>query len=193
MSVLWIIGEAKSGKSELAEEIFSRLPGNKFYIGTLPRTPRWMDTIKKHAARRPKDWELIEITDRLDAATELIELRSKHGTVAVLLDGFGVYVERRASQWSKENMDIAMTDEKRFVDQIHSEFCRLVSVCHYLIVVDHISADAPTLADYELNHVTWRIRAVISRCITKADKVIYHDMEEVSHEDIDSWSRGQMK
>ena len=54
MGVLWILGEAKSGKSELAEEIFARLPGKNFYIGTLPRTHRWMSTIKKHADRRRK-------------------------------------------------------------------------------------------------------------------------------------------
>lgn len=65
MSTLWILGEAKSGKSELAEEIFARLPGKKFYIGTLPRIPRWMDTIKKHVDKRPEDWKLIEVTDKM--------------------------------------------------------------------------------------------------------------------------------
>ncbi len=41
MVVLWILGESKSGKSKLAEAIFSLLPGEKFYIGTLPRIDRW--------------------------------------------------------------------------------------------------------------------------------------------------------
>jgi len=89
MTVLWIVGEAKSGKSELAEEIFARLPGKKFYIGTLPRTPRWMSTIKKHANRRPKSWKLIEIADEMDVATEMIKHSSKREIVAVLLDGWG--------------------------------------------------------------------------------------------------------
>jgi adenosyl cobinamide kinase/adenosyl cobinamide phosphate guanylyltransferase len=35
MSVLWVLGEAKSGKSELGEAIFARLPGTKVYIGGL--------------------------------------------------------------------------------------------------------------------------------------------------------------
>ncbi len=52
MSVLWIPGEAKSGKSELAEATFVRLPVQKFYIATLPGTPENMDTIKKHVERR---------------------------------------------------------------------------------------------------------------------------------------------
>jgi len=183
MNVLWIIGAAKSGKSELAEEILIRLPGKKFYIGTLPRIPKWMDTIKKHADRRPKEWELIEITDELDEATESIERSSKHEVVAILLDGWGVYIERRASQWGQENTDVTMVDETRFVDEIYREYCRLTSVCHYLIVVDHILAQAPTLADYELDRIVWRMRTVVSRCIAEADKVIYHDAEDVSHKD----------
>jgi len=183
MSVLWIIGEAKSGKSELAEEFFARFPGRKIYIGTLPRIPRWMDTIKKHADRRPKDWQLIEITDKLDVATESIWQISKNEVIATLLDGWGVYVEQRALQWDKENMNVTMVDETRFVDEIYREYCELVSVCHYLIVVDHISAQAPTIADYELDRIAWRMRAVVSRCIAEADKVIYHDVEDVSHKD----------
>jgi len=183
MSILWILGEAKSGKSELAEEIFARLPGKKFYIGTLPRTPRWMSTIKKHAARRPKSWKLIEITDNMDVATELIRQSSKRETVSTLLDGWGVYLRRRALQWGEENVNVTMADEMLFIDQIYAEYRRLVDVCHYLIVVEHISAKSPTPVDYKLDSVTWRVRAVVSRCIAEADKVIYHDIEDVSHKD----------
>ncbi|MBM3241029.1 hypothetical protein FJZ31_32500 [Candidatus Poribacteria bacterium] len=183
MSVLWIIGEAKSGKSELAEEFFARFPGKKFYIGTLPRILRWMDTIKKHADRRPKDWQLIEITDKLDVATELIRQSRKNEMIAVLLDGYGVYVGQRTLQWDNENTNVTMVDETRFVDEIYREYRELVNVCHYLIVVDHISAQAPTIVDYELDRIAWRMRAVVSRCIAEADKVIYHDVEDVSHKD----------
>jgi len=183
MSVLWILGEAKSGKSELAEAIFALLPGKKFYIGTLLRTPRWMSTIKKHAARRPKRWKLIEITDNMDVAAELIKQSSEHETVATLLDGWGVYLQRRALRWGEENASINMADEELFIDQMCMEYRQLVDACHYLIVVGHISAVSPTLVDYISDPVTWRVRMVVSRCIAEADKVIYHDIEDVSHED----------
>lgn len=183
MAVLWILGEAKSGKSELAEEIFTRLPGRKFYIGTFPRTPEHMDAIRKHAERRPEDWELIEVTDRLDLATEVIKRSGRDRVTATLLDGWGVCVEQRALEWGKENVDVTMADETRFIDEIYREYCRLATSCDYLIVVDHISPEAPTLADYERNRVAWRMRTVVTRCISEADKVIYHDREDVSHRD----------
>jgi len=67
MVILWILGEAKSDKSELAEAIFFPLPGKKFYVSTLPRTDKWMKT-----KRRLKEWKLIEIEDSLNNATNII-------------------------------------------------------------------------------------------------------------------------
>ena len=183
MSVLWILGEAKSGKSELAEEIFAHLPGKKYYIGTLPRIPKYMDMIKKHSKRRPKDWELIEITNRLDSATRLIDGVSKNQVVATLLDGWGAYVTHRASKWGEENPNLTIAGEAYFVGQVSAEYHRLAGVCCYLIIVAHVSAHFPTASDYKSDPVAWRVRAVTNRCIRKADKVIYHDSENASCKD----------
>jgi len=183
MSVLWILGEAKSGKSELAEEIFARLPGKKFYIGTLPRTSKNMDTIKKHVDQRPKDWELIEITDSSGVATKSIGQNGKNEVIAALLDGWGVYARCRAFQWGKDNTELTTTGEAHFVDEIYSEYRRLVDVCDYLVIVAHVSAHPPAASDYELDRITSRVRAVTNRCIADAGKVIYHDVEDVSHKD----------
>ncbi len=183
MPVLWILGEAKSGKSELAEEIFARLPGTKFYIGTLPKTPQYEETIRKHAERRPGEWQLIEITDDLGMATDAIARVRRNEAVATLLDGSGVYVTGRARVWGGENPDPTMADEAQFVERIYSEYARLVGVCDHLVVVDHVAAQAPTQEDYESDRVAWRLRAFTSRCLAEADKVIYHDTEDVTYED----------
>ncbi len=183
MSVLWILGEAKSGKSELAEAIFAHLPGKKFYIGTLPRTSKNMNTIKKHVNQRPKDWELVEIADSLDVATRSIGRSGKNEVIAAILDGWGVYARCKASQWGKDNTELTTTGEAHFVDNIYSEYRRLVDVCDYLVVVAHVSAHPPADSDYELDRITSRVRAVTSRCIAEPGKVIYHDVEDVSHKD----------
>jgi len=183
MSVLWILGEAKSGKSELAEAIFAHLPGKKFYIGTLPRTSKNMDTIKKHVDQRPKNWELVEITDSLDVATKSIGRSGKNEITAALLDGWGVYAKCRVFQWGKDDTELTIADEARFVDEIYPEYRRLVDVCDYLVVVAHVSAHPPADSDYELDRITSRVRAVTSRCVAEAGKVIYHDVEDVSHKD----------
>jgi len=178
MSILWILGEAKSGKSELAEEIFARLPGSKFYIGTLPRTPQWMETIAKHAARRPKTWKLIEISNSLESARE--EISYHKGPTAVLLDGWGVYARERATHWPG-----SPADEERFVKELFGEYQALCQACDHLVVVAHISAMPPTPTEYAQDRITARVRAITSRCLQEADLVIYHDREDVSHQDVD--------
>lgn len=182
MSVLWILGEAKSGKSELGEEIFHRLPGRKFYIGTLPRTPENAEQIRKHDERRPRDWELIEITDDLSVATRVIESRGPEGA-AVLLDGFGVYVQECAQRWESEHPHLTIEAEASFVEATCRAYAALAGQCGYLIVVDHISADPPTMLDYVQDRMRWRLREVATQCRTGADHVIYHDRADVTHTD----------
>jgi len=180
MSVLWILGEAKSGKSELGEEIFHRLPGRKLYIGTLPKTPENAEQIRKHAERRPQDWKLIEITDDLSVATCAIENLGAEGA-AVLLDGFGVYVQERSRRW--EHPGLTLEAEAPFVDAIYRAFAALANRCGYLVVVDHVLADPPTAADYALDPARWRLREAVTRCRADADHVIYHDRTDVTYAD----------
>jgi adenosyl cobinamide kinase/adenosyl cobinamide phosphate guanylyltransferase len=182
MSILWILGEAKSGKSELGEEVFQRLPGRKLYIGTLPKTPENAEQIRKHDERRPRDWELIEITDDLSVATRVIESCGSEGA-AVLLDGFGVYVQERAQRWESKHPRLTIEAEAPFVDITFRAYAALASRCGHLIVVDHISADPPTRADYALDPARWRLREVVTRCRAGADHVICHDRSDVTHTD----------
>lgn len=182
MSTLWILGEARSGKSELGEEIFHCLPGRKVYIGTLPRTPANADQIRKHEERRPRDWELVEVTDDLAVATRVIERCGPEGA-AVLLDGFGVYVQECARRWEGEHPHLTIEAEAPFVDATCRAYTALASRCGYLIVVDHISANAPTPLDYVHDGMRWRVREAITRCRTGADCVIYHDRANVTHTD----------
>jgi len=184
MSVLWILGEAKSGKSELGEEIFRRLPGRKLYIGTLPKTPENAEQIRKHAERRPQDWELVEITDDLSVATCAIAKLGADGA-GVLLDGFGVYVQECAQRWEREHPGLTLEAEAPFVDASCRAFAALADRCGYLIVVDHVLADPPTAADHALGPARWRLREVVSRCRADADHVIYHDRTDVTHSDTD--------
>ena len=182
MAVLWILGEAKSGKSELAEEIFHRLPEWKLYIGTLPKTPENAETIRKHLERRPRDWELVEITDDLSVATRMIEGRGPEGPAA-LLDGFGVYVQQSAQRWEREHGALTIEAEAPFVEATHRAYVRLASGCRHLVVVDHISADPPSPADYAVDPARWRLREVVTRCRLGADHVIRHDHTDVTHTD----------
>jgi len=141
-----------------------------------------MDMIR-HSKRRPKDWELIEITNKLDSASKSIDGVSRNQVVATLLDGWGAYVTHRASKWGEENPDLTIAGEACFVDQISVECHRLAGVCYYLIIVAHVSAHFPTAFDYKSDPVAWRVRVVTNRCIRKAEKSYTYDSENVSYKD----------
>jgi len=173
MVVLWILGESKSGKSELAEAIFFSLPGEKFYIGTLPRIDKWIETIRKHAERRPKEWKLIEVKDSLNIAINIIKkYKGKDKKVAVLLDGWGVFVKQCTS-----NKDIVT---KGIMNKIYEEYHQLTRISDYLIVVAHVSAYPSKSLKYDHTNI---VKNITGRCIANADKIIYHDLEDVSHKD----------
>jgi len=52
-----------------------------------------------------------------------------------------------------------------------------------LLVVAHISVQPPAASDYESAPVASRARAATKRCNEEADKVIYHDVEDVGDRD----------
>jgi len=176
MVVLWILGEGKSGKSELAEAIFSLLPGEKFYIGTLPRTDKWMETIRKHAKRRPKEWKLIENEDSLNNATNIIrKYKYKGKKVAFLLDGWGVYVERRIL---KNNVHT-----EKIIKEVYTEYQQLMKISNYLIVVAHISLYSLKSSVHKGDKISYIAKTITRHCIAKAEKIIYHGLENISHKD----------
>ncbi|MCD6351740.1 MAG: bifunctional adenosylcobinamide kinase/adenosylcobinamide-phosphate guanylyltransferase [Armatimonadetes bacterium] len=181
MPCLWILGEAKSGKSELAEEIFARLPGVKLYIGTLPRTPENLATIEKHAERRPDDWHLVEVSTSLTPACDW--LRARAGEVCVLLDGWGVYAGARACRWLAGHDTPIEAGLEAFADEVVAEYRRLAEAAAYLIVVAHVAARFPASDELAEDPARALVRAATYRCMSQAEEVIYHDAASVSHED----------
>ncbi len=182
MPALWILGEAKSGESELAEAIFARLPGRKLYIGTLPRRPENMETIRKHAKRRPPDWGLVEITDTLAPAVDWV--RAAGDPVAVLLDGWGVYATARAARWTlgANDQTPSQTDLEAFADAVFAEYNALSAACAYLVVA-HVAARCPSAQEIATDPRRALVRAATVRCMSTAEEIIRHDEVDVTHED----------
>jgi len=82
-----VLGGARSGKSEVAERIATRLPAPVTYVATLVPggDPDLAARIEAHRARRPAGWHTVEAGAELPAL-----LRSVPGPV--LVDGLGPWV-----------------------------------------------------------------------------------------------------
>ncbi len=119
----------------------------------------------------------------MSVATRAIDSRGVAAT-AVLLDGFAVYVQERAQRWEREHSYSTIEAEAPFVDAICAEYAALARRCTHLVVVDHISPDPPSPAEYALDPARWRLREVVTCCRAGADHVIPHDRADVTHTDV---------
>lgn len=87
MTLTLLIGGTRSGKSARAEQIASTTGLPVCYLATADGSdPHMAQRIADHAARRPTEWETIEVGD--DLARVLEDTQRK----CVLLDGLGVWI-----------------------------------------------------------------------------------------------------
>lgn len=83
-----VLGGARSGKSELAEQMAWRLAQPVTYIATAaprPEDPDFAERIARHRGRRPAEWQTVEAgSDLIPALTSC--------TGSVLVDSLGTWV-----------------------------------------------------------------------------------------------------
>lgn len=88
MSMTFLLGGARSGKSARATELASRWKGSVSFIATgEPGDEEMAERIRLHRAERPSDWETIEEPLELEAA--LSRIPSEH---AVVVDCLSLWV-----------------------------------------------------------------------------------------------------
>jgi adenosylcobinamide kinase/adenosylcobinamide-phosphate guanylyltransferase len=88
MSLTFLLGGARSGKSARATELASRWNGPVSFIATgEPGDEEMAERIRLHRAERPGDWETIEEPLQLEAA--LSRIPSEH---AVVVDCLSLWV-----------------------------------------------------------------------------------------------------
>jgi len=87
MSLTLVIGGTRSGKSRHAERLATSTGLPVRYVATADGSdPAMAERIATHAARRPADWDVVELGDDLGEALEGRE------RMCVLLDGLGVWI-----------------------------------------------------------------------------------------------------
>ena len=109
--IIFITGGTKSGKSEFAEHLAKKVK-NLAYVALSEKNiddKDWLDKIKLHRKRRPKDWKLIETSDLLTI------LRKEGGPL--LIDSIGGFVmesiEKKYKDWLKRMNSLIVLLNKR--------------------------------------------------------------------------------
>ena len=118
--IIFITGGTKSGKSEFAEHLAKKVK-NLAYVALSEKNiddRDWLEKIKLHRKRRPKDWKIIETTDLLNTLTQ--------EDCPLLIDSIGGFVmeniEIEHKEWStKLNKLISLLIERKSLTLIVGE------------------------------------------------------------------------
>ncbi len=118
--IIFITGGTKSGKSEFAEHLAKKVK-NLTYVALSEKNiddKDWLEKIKLHRKRRPKDWKIIETTDLLNTLTQ--------EDCPLLIDSIGGFVmeniEIEHKEWStKLNKLISLLIERKSLTLIVGE------------------------------------------------------------------------
>ncbi|GAA5058519.1 bifunctional adenosylcobinamide kinase/adenosylcobinamide-phosphate guanylyltransferase [Nocardia callitridis] len=125
-----VLGGARSGKSDYAEQLATAAKGAVHYLATAipdPADTDFADRIAQHRRRRPAAWQVIESAD---PATVLRELADRDADTTTLLDDIGTWLTARIdarSAWEAPRGTIT-PDADSLVDAVANFPHRLVIV-----------------------------------------------------------------
>jgi adenosylcobinamide kinase/adenosylcobinamide-phosphate guanylyltransferase len=128
MSVTFVVGGARSGKSTFAEEKAKEYGGKVAYIATAVVTDQAMeDRVRKHRSQRPSSWETIEMYSGFE---KLIEFDEFNKCEVVLLDCITTLIGNLMFD-SKLDFDICSAQEVNDLElKIREEVKALINTCN---------------------------------------------------------------
>lgn len=128
MSVTFIIGGARSGKSTYAEQKAKEYAQNVLYLATGVISDQGMaDRVKKHQAQRPKNWSTIEIYSNFN---DLINYDEFNDSQAIIIDCITTLIGNFMFD-SKLDFDNCHIEEVNMLEtKITNEVMSLIDVCN---------------------------------------------------------------
>lgn len=128
MSVTFVIGGARSGKSTFAEQKAKEYSGKVLYLATAEVTDRAMaDRVKKHQQQRPKSWSTLEMYSNFN---NLINHEEFNECEAVLIDCITTLIGNLMFD-SKIDFDNCKPDDvNNLENNITKEVLTLIDLCN---------------------------------------------------------------
>lgn len=128
MSVTFVIGGARSGKSTFAEQKAKEYSGKVLYLATAVVTDRAMaDRVKKHQQQRPKSWSTLEMYSNFN---NLINHEEFNECEAVLIDCITTLIGNLMFD-SKIDFDNCKPDDvNNLENNITKEVLTLIDLCN---------------------------------------------------------------
>lgn len=174
MSVTFVIGGARSGKSTFAEEKAKEYGNRVLYLATAIVTDQAMaDRVKKHKEQRPKSWDTVEMYSNFEKLSEYKEFSECE---VVLLDCITTLIGNFMFD-SKIDFDNCSADEVNSLEtKITKEVESLIDVCNNnnkkLLVVSN-ETGMGVVPSYYMGNYFRDISGRINREISKSSDFMY--------------------
>lgn len=174
MSVTFVIGGARSGKSTFAEEKAKEYGKKVLYLATAIVTDQAMaDRVKKHKEQRPKSWDTVEMYSNFEKLSKYKEFLECE---VVLLDCITTLIGNFMFD-SKIDFDNCSADEVNSLEtKITKEVESLIDVCNNnnkkLLVVSN-ETGMGVVPSYYMGNYFRDISGRINREISKSSDFMY--------------------
>ncbi len=174
MSVTFVIGGARSGKSTFAEEKAKEYGNKVLYLATAIVTDQAMaDRVKKHKEQRPKSWDTVEMYSNFEKLSKYKEFLECE---VVLLDCITTLIGNFMFD-SKIDFDNCSADEVNSLEtKITKEVESLIDVCNNnnkkLLVVSN-ETGMGVVPSYYMGNYFRDISGRINREISKSSDFMY--------------------
>lgn len=128
MSVTFVIGGARSGKSTFAEQKAKEYSNKVLYLATAVVTDEAMaDRVKKHKEQRPSSWNTLEMYSNFNDLTNHTEFNECE---AVIIDCITTLIGNLMYD-SKLDFDTCKAEEVNILEKkITEEVLQLINVCN---------------------------------------------------------------
>jgi len=172
MSIILVIGGARSGKSSFAEKMANELSNNVAYIATAQALDEEMeDRIVIHKSNRPQEWTTYE--EPLNVSKTVEKINKKHDVI--LLDCLTLLISNhllKGLDFKEISLDIINYKEKIIIEEL-SQLLKSVrlSQAHLIIVTNEIGFGLvpPDPVSRAYRDIVGRANQFIAK---KADQVI---------------------
>ncbi len=128
MSVTFVIGGARSGKSTFAEEKAKEYSDKVLYIATAVVTDQAMaDRIKKHKEQRPSSWQTIEMYSGFES---LLIKKEFIQSEAILIDCITTMIGNFMVDSKLDFDSCSVSDVNILEEKITNEVLSLINICN---------------------------------------------------------------
>ncbi len=179
--IYFLLGGARSGKSEYAELFANSLSGKVAYLATATITDEEMEKrVQQHRKRRPLSWCTFEIeSENIDfpVMSDLVEKINTSGCKVLLIDCITNLLFRLAYKYNIENLELIDNKLEKVIENeaasFFDNFLKLLKSAHFDSIVVSNEVGLGIVPSYPFGRIFRDLMGVVNKKMTAAADEVY--------------------